>query len=369
MRIDAVEVLDVAMRMIEPFETSFGVEQDRHFSVVKVISDGVSGYGECVAMEGPFYNEETVVSAKDVIVRFLVPRIIGKEFAHPSELEPVFRSVRRNFMAKSAVETALWDLHGRLTEQSLAELLGGVKTRVDVGISIGLQPSIDQLMVKVDGYITQGFKRIKIKIKPGSDIELVQAIRDEFGDVPLMVDANSAYGLSDVELLRSLDDFGLMMIEQPLAHDDIYHHAQLAREISTPICLDESITSLDDLDLALALGACSIVNLKVPRVGGLSASLAIEQRCRDEGIALWCGGSLESGIGRLVNLAVTSLPGFTLPGDTAPSARYFHRDVLVDPVEFAAPGEIAVPSRPGIGVEVDHDVLAGYTLGRLRFEA
>jgi O-succinylbenzoate synthase len=368
-RIDAIEVLDVAMRLIEPFETSFGVEQDRRFSVVKLTSDGVSGFGECVAMEGPFYNEETVTSARDVIIHHLIPQLVGRTIDHPTELEPIFRAIRRNYMAKSAVETAAWDLYGQLTHRSLADLLGGVKSRVEVGISIGLQPSIDQLLTKVDGYLEQGFKRIKIKIKPGSDIELVRAIRLEFGDVPLMVDANSAYSLDDVTLLRLLDGYDLMMIEQPLAHDDIYYHAELARQISTPICLDESITSIDDLELALALRACSIVNLKVPRVGGLSASLAIEQRCRDAGIGLWCGGSLESGIGRLVNLAVASLPGFILPGDTAPSARYFHRDVLVEPVTFASPGEIAVPSRPGIGVEVDEEALSGFTVGRHRFDA
>jgi O-succinylbenzoate synthase len=362
MRIDAIEVRRLSLEMVEPFTTSFGTEATKNVIVVFVTSGDLVGVGECGASDAPFYSEETNASVCDILERFIIPATIGRTFSDPWEFTELFRGIRLNEMAKSTVETALWDLFAQEDGKSLASYLGGTKTEIPVGISVGIQSSLDVLVERVAHYRNAGYRRIKIKIKPGYDLEPVRSLREAFPDLDLMVDANSAYRLDDVETLMRLDRYDLMMIEQPLEAGDILNHSELARELSTPICLDESIRNLTNLQQAHRIGACSIVNLKIARVGGLAEALRIEQYCRDWGIGLWCGGLLETGIGRLYNIALTALEGFSLPGDTAPSARYFDRDVLVNPVVFSRPGYLGVPQGVGLGVDVDRDRIEEITV-------
>jgi O-succinylbenzoate synthase len=348
--------------MVEPFTTSFGTEAVKNVILAFVTSGDRVGVGECGASEAPFYSEETNASVADILQRYVVPTLLGRSFESPWEISPLFSGIRLNEMAKATIETAIWDLFAQGAGTSLAAYLGGSKSEIPVGISVGIQPSLDALVAKVDQYREAGYQRIKIKIKPGYDVEPVRALRESFPNMPLMVDANSAYGLGDVELLQRLDPFDLMMIEQPLGAGDLIDHAELANQLATPICLDESIRSVDDLRRAHKVGACTVVNLKIARVGGLAEALRIERFCRENGLDLWCGGLLETGVGRLYNIALTSLDGFTLPGDTAPSARYFDRDVLLEPVVFSRPGYLSVPQGLGAGAALDTDRLGEITV-------
>ncbi len=349
MKIERVEVREVHLPLRHPFETSFARTERKEFLLVAASADGITGYGECVADEDPYYLPETNGTIWHVLERFLIPLVLKTDLRHPREVQAALARVRGHEMAKAALEMAIWELHARREGQPLAKVLGGEKTHVEAGVSIGLQDDEGTLLRKVEAEIAAGYRRIKIKIKPGRDRDLVRAIRARFGAVPLMVDANSAYTLDDVALLRELDAFGLMMIEQPLSWDDIVDHAALQRELRTPICLDESIHSADDARRALDLGACRLVNIKAGRVGGLLSSLAIHDLCRARGVPVWCGGMLESGIGRLANVHLQTLPGFSLPGDTSASARYFEEDLIDPPVVVSADGRIAVPTGPGIG--------------------
>jgi len=352
MKVDRVEVRELALPLRHPFETSFGRTTRKEFLLVAVSADGVTGYGECVADRDPYYLPETNGTVAHVLDEFLIPLLLNLEIAHPRDVWPGLARVRGHEMAKAALEMAVWELWARREGKPLGRVLGGERSTIEAGVSVGLQDDEAALVGKVETEIAAGYRRIKIKIKPGHDVSLVRALRARFGDVPLMVDANSAYTLDDVAVLRELDPMGLMMIEQPLAWSDIVDHAALQRELRTPICLDESIRSPDDARHALDLGACRVINIKAGRVGGFATSLAVHDLCRARDVPVWCGGMLESGIGRLANVHLQTLPGFSLPGDTSASARYFEEDLVDPPVVVSAEGRIAVPDGPGIGHEI-----------------
>jgi O-succinylbenzoate synthase len=352
MKIERIEVRRLSLPLRFPFETSFGRTTAKDFLLVCVSSDGVTGYGECVADDDPYYLPETNGTVLHVLRDFLAPLVLGREIAHPRELRALFARVRGHEMAKAALEMAVYELEARRERVPLHRVLGGRSGTIGSGVSIGLQKSIGDLLEKVAVEREAGYRRIKIKIKPGHDLQLLAAIRAQNPDLPLMVDANSAYTLTDTSLLREMDAFKLMMIEQPLAFDDIVDHATLQPQLETSICLDESIHSAEDTRRALQLGACRVVNIKVGRVGGFAEAIAIHDLCRARGVPVWCGGMLESGIGRLANVHLQTLPGFTLPGDTSASARYFEEDLIDPPVVVMPQGTIAVPEAPGIGHEI-----------------
>ncbi|HYI10157.1 MAG TPA: o-succinylbenzoate synthase [Thermoanaerobaculia bacterium] len=370
MQIRRVELREIHLALLHPFETSSGRTTERHVIVVRVEDgDGGEGWGECVADENPYYSEEWTESAWAVMTRFLAPLLVAAPVASAGSVDGVFAHVRGNRMAKAALETACWDLEARSRNLPLWQLLGGSRIEIASGVSIGLQPTTDALLERVRHELEAGYQRIKIKIKPGHDLELVRAVRGEFPEVPLMVDANSAYRLRDAALLRELDRWNLMMIEQPLAHDDIAEHAKLQRQLSTPICLDESIRSSDDARHAIELGACRIINIKLGRVGGLTEARRVEQVCRENGIPVWCGGMLEAGIGRAHNIALSTLEGFSLPGDVSASARYWEEDIIDPPVTVSPRGTIFPPSGPGIGFAVKRDRVEMLTARKAVIEA
>ncbi|RKN81938.1 o-succinylbenzoate synthase [Paenibacillus ginsengarvi] len=363
MKIEKVELRVLSMPLKAPFETSFLRFAEKECVFVTVYSDGVKGYGESVAFPSPHYNEETTETVWHMLERFLIPVLLGKELEKPEDVARLMAPIRRNYMAIAALEGAVWDAYSKQQGLSLAEALGGHKREIDVGVSIGIEPTIGHVLRNVDKFLQEGYKRIKVKIKPGFDIRLIEAIRKQFGDdIQLMADANSAYTLQDADLLKQLDPYKLLMIEQPLAHDDIIDHAELQRQLETPICLDESIHTVEDARKAIQLGSCKIVNIKVGRVGGLTHSRAIHDLCQEHGIPVWCGGMFETGVGRAHNIALTSLPNFTLPGDTSASSRYWVQDIVEPGVEFIRPGTLAVPAGAGIGYEVGERTLDRYTL-------
>lgn len=344
------------MPLLHPFETSLGRTTERHIILVRVEDEeGREGWGECVADESPYYSEEWTESAWSALETFLAPLIVRTSFEHAEEIDAIFGHIRGNRMAKAAIETACWDLEAHRRNLPLWQLLGGTRKEVTSGVSIGLQPAIDALLAKIDRELAAGYQRIKIKIKPKHDLELVKAVRARFPKIKLMVDANSAYRIEDAPLLRELDRFDLMMIEQPLAHDDLADHARLQKQIATPICLDESIRSSADARLAIELGACRVINIKLGRVGGHTEVRRTESVCREQGIPVWSGGMLEAGIGRAHNIAISTLAGFTLPGDVSASARYWEEDIIDPPVVVTDRGTIVPPSAPGIGFRVKRD--------------
>jgi O-succinylbenzoate synthase len=348
-KVERVEVRRLSLPLRHPFETSFARTTEKTFLLLSVSAQGATGYGEGVADDDPYYLPETNATVFHVLRDFLVPLLFTLDIDHPRALLPAFSRVRGHEMAKAALEMAVWDLHARLVGEPLARVLGGVKPTIESGVSIGLQPSTEALLENVAREVAAGYRRIKIKIKPGVDRAPTAAVRGRFPQVPLMVDANSAYTLADVALFHDLDRERLMMVEQPLAWDDIVDHAALQRQIRTAVCLDESIRSAEDARRALDLGSCRIINIKPGRVGGFAASLAIHDLCRSRAVPVWCGGMLESGIGRLANVHLQALPGFTLPGDTAASARYFEEDLVDPPVTVSREGTITVPAGPGLG--------------------
>jgi len=352
--IESIELREIRLPLINFFETSFGRTTERRIPLVKVIdSDGVDGWGECTAGEGPFYSEEWTESAWSTLKDFLAPMIVGKSFESPEQIWDFLKPVRGNRMAKAALETACWDLDAKRANRPLWKHIGGVKSEISCGVSIGIQDTPEVLMEKIEKELAAGYQRIKMKIKPGWDLKIVEHVRKSFPDMLLMADANSAYTLSDAPLFRELDRFKLMMIEQPLAYDDIFDHAVLQQQIETPICLDESIRSSADARNAIKLDACRIINLKLGRVGGHAQAKTVEHVCREKQIPVWCGGMLESGVGRAHNIAMATLPGFTLPGDISASARYWQQDIISPPVTVNARGTIVVSDKPGIGYEVD----------------
>jgi O-succinylbenzoate synthase len=351
-KLDRIEVRRLRLPLLHPFETSFGRTTVKEFLLLAASADGVTGYGECVADTDPFYLPETTGTAFHVLRDFLVPMALRLDLAHARDLWPALARVRGHEMAKAALEMAVWELQARREGKPLHALLGGRGGTIEAGVSIGLQADDQVLVDRVAAEAAAGYRRIKIKIKPGRDVASTAAVRRRFPDIPLMVDANSAYTLDDVTLLEELDRFALMMVEQPLAWDDVVDHAALQRAIKTAVCLDESIRSADDARHAADLGACRIVNIKAGRVGGFTSSIAVHDLCRSRGIPVWCGGMLESGIGRLANVHLQTLPGFTLPGDTSASARYFAEDLVDPPVTVSRDGTVAVPEGPGIGHEI-----------------
>jgi O-succinylbenzoate synthase len=364
MKIERVEVRELSLPLRHPFETSFGRTTRKEFLLVAVSAGGVTGYGECVADRDPYYLPETNGTVWAILGEFLVPLLQSLDLAHPRDVWPGLARVRGHEMAKAALEMAVWELWARRENAPLHHVLGGTKKAIEAGVSVGLQEDEAALLRKVDAEVAAGYRRIKIKIKPGHDVALVRALRERFGAVPLMVDANSAYTLDDAPVLQALDAFSLMMIEQPLAWSDIVDHAALQAELRTPLCLDESIRSADDARHALALGACRVINIKAGRLGGFTSSLAVHDLCRARGVPVWCGGMLESGIGRLANVHLQTLPGFALPGDTSASARYFEEDLVDPPVVVSSQGLIAVPDGPGIGHEIVWPRVERATVGR-----
>jgi O-succinylbenzoate synthase len=350
------------------FETSFGRIHEKHFIIVRVDGGGAAGYGECVAEQDPYYSAETNDTVWHIIADFVAPRVLGTAFSHPREVFPALKAIRGHHMAKAAVEMAAWDLYARQRGEPLAHALGGSRDRIASGVSIGIQDSLDDLARKVETELAAGYRRIKIKIKPGWDIDAVEMIRRRFGSIPLMVDANAAYTVADADHLARLDPFDLMMIEQPLDYDDIADHAALQRRLKTPICLDESIHSVAAAREAIASGACRIINIKPGRVGGFTESIRLHDLCAQHGIPVWHGGMLESGIGRAANIHLSTLPNFSLPGDIAGSKRYFNPDLIDPPIEVAADGTIAVPAGPGLGVTIREDRVERATLRRAKFE-
>lgn len=360
MNIEKITMRKMNLKLKFPFQTSFGTQTEREFIIVEVRDGENVGYGECVVSSRPLYSEETVKTAWHILEDFLIPAVLKKEIDHPDEISVLFKPIRRNNMAKSALEGAVWDLYAKKRGISLAAALGGEKKKIDVGISIGIQKSLDELLKVIEGHVQEGYKRFKLKIKPGRDLAVLEGVRKHFPDLKIMADANSAYTLKDIDLFKSFDPLNLMMIEQPLSHDDIIDHAKLQAEINTPICLDESIHSVEDARKAIELGSCKIINLKIGRVGGLTEAKKIHDYCADHGIPLWCGGMLESGIGRAHNVAITSLSNFKLPGDTAASSRYWEEDII-SPEVIVNDGQITIPEEPGIGYQPVASLIEKYT--------
>jgi O-succinylbenzoate synthase len=352
MKIERIELRHVKLELVAPFETSMGIETHEEHIIVRVDSEGLTGWGESVAEGTPFYSPETVQTAWHVLKDFFIPDILGKDLTSVDQAIELWDRVRGHRMAKAGLESALWDLFAKSKGISLSAALGGSRTRINVGVSIGLQSSPEVLLRKVDGYLKEGYQRIKIKIAPGRDLQLVKAIRSQYPDILLQVDANSAYELSDVDLFRAMDNEGLSLIEQPLGYDDIYEHSKLQRELKTSICLDESIHSLADTKAAIELGSCRIINIKPGRVGGFTESIKIHNYCQAHQIPVWHGGMLESGIGRAGNVALASLQNFVLPGDISASSRYYTEDIVDPPFVVASDGTMEVPTAPGIGVTV-----------------
>lgn len=368
MKMTEITIRHLRMKLKSPFSTSFGTMTKKDFLLLEVKDeDGTIGWGESVAFAAPWYTEETMQTNWHMLEDFIIPLLLHKEIKHPDEVSELFAPIRRNNMAKASIEGAIWDIYAQQQNQSLAQVLGGTKDKIEVGISIGIQPSIDDLIAVVDRSLKQGYKRMKVKIKPGWDVNVIRALREAFPDTPIMADANSAYTLDDIDLLKQLDEFDLMMIEQPLAVDDIMEHGKLQKELQTPICLDESICSFEDAKKAVELGSTKVINIKIGRVGGISEAKKIHDYCASKGIPVWCGGMLEAGIGRAHNIALTSLSNFTLPGDTSGSNRYWEKDIIT-PEVIAKDGYIEVPKKSGIGYEVDMEAVEAFTVSQKHYK-
>lgn len=362
MHIDSLSLYHLRMPLVSPFETSFGRITHRECLLIILRSEGLEGYGECVADRDPGYSYETSGTAWHVIKEFIAPLILGKEIADAADFQRRVSGIRGHPLAKAGLEMAIWDLIGKREGRSLASLLGGVRDKVEVGVSIGIQESPQALLRVVESYLEQGYRRVKIKIKPGRDVEDATLVRRRFPDLRLQVDANSAYTLESAQALRPLDDLNLLLIEQPLYEDDIWEHHKLQREFRTPICLDESILSARHARFALEVDACRVINIKAARVGGLSEAVAVHDLCREKGIPVWCGGMLETGVGRASNLALASLPGFTLPGDISASDRYYARDITHERFTLNPDSTITVPEKPGLGVTLDWQTVRLFSL-------
>lgn len=372
MRIERIDLIHISQMLVSPFVTSFGPQQKRDCLLVTIHSDGLAGWGECVATNDPGYSYETVGTAWHILADFLIPALVGRTLAGPEELAPALKFVRGHPLAKAALDQAVWDLSAQRDGLSLAAKLAapyveGPRDRVKVGVSIGIQPSIERTLDVIQGYYDDGYRRIKLKIKPGHDLPLAEAARGAFPDLPIMLDANSAYTLADAPVFRAMDDLNLLMLEQPLGYEDIYDHSLLRPQIASPLCLDESIHSADHARFALAIGACDIINVKPSRVAGWTEARRIHDLCRAAGMPLWVGGMLETGVGRAAQLALASLPGFTLPGDISATDRYYEHDITEPFVLNREDSTITVPSGPGLGVTVDQRQLEAVTIRRETF--
>ncbi len=360
--LEALELTRIVLPLVAPFRTSFGTQTKREVLLVRALTSVGQGWGECVALKDPLYSSEYVDTADHVIRHHLVPRLFRASTLSAEGVAPILKDVIGHRMAKAALEMAILDAQLRHAGQSLASYMGAERAEIECGVSVGIQPSIPLLLAVVEDYLAQGYRRIKLKIEPGWDVEPVRAVRQQFGnDIRLQVDANSAYTLADTAHLQELDRFSLLLVEQPFSEEQLLAHAELARLIETPVCLDESITSAQVAADAIALGACEVVNIKPGRVGGYLEAMRIHQLCLEQRVPVWCGGMLETGIGRAANIALAALPGFTLPGDVSASDRYYHRDIT--PPFVMRKGMMQVPRGPGLGVDVLPDVLDSVTVG------
>jgi len=362
MNIELIAIRELKMRLKAPFETSFGVTHNRRILLVEVVADGVSGWGEVTTGETPSYNPETTDTAWHVISDFIAPLLTGKSIASAADVASLLAGIRGHEMAKAGVENALWDIEAQQKRLPLAKLVGGSWDEIRCGVSLGIRENPEALVKKVAEEVGNGYQRIKLKIKPGKDLEYVAAVRKEFPETQLSVDANSAYTLEDTEHLQKLDAFHLLMIEQPLRWDDIHSHAKLQKQIETAICLDECINSVNDAQAAIESGACRIINIKLGRVGGHSSARKVHDMCWQNNIPVWCGGMLEAGVGRAHNIAMSTLPNFTLPGDVSASARYWDEDIIDPEVEVTPQGTIRVPTTPGLGYKVKRELVEKLTV-------
>jgi O-succinylbenzoate synthase len=362
MKIEHIALRELRMRLKAPFETSFGVTQERRVLLVEVVVDGVTGWGEITALETPSYNSETTDTAWNIFSDHIAPIVVGQNVSTAEELPHLLESIRGHRMAKAGVENALWDAEAQQKATPLWKLLGGAQQEITCGVSLGIRENPESLLRKVEEELACGYRRIKLKIKPGKDLDFIAAVRNKFPNILLSVDANSAYRLEDTEHLRKFDDFNLLMIEQPLEWDDIYSHARLQTKIRTAICLDECINNDRHAVGAIESGACKIVNIKLGRVGGHTSARKVHNACRERGVPVWCGGMLESGVGRAHNIAMSTLPGFTLPGDVSASQRYWSQDIIEPEVEVSPDGTITAPSSSGLGYELNHELINRLTV-------
>jgi O-succinylbenzoate synthase len=363
MKIDRVTLRQIRMPLVHFFETSFSRTYERDIILVEVQGEGISGWGEVTAGENPFYNEEWTNSAWPLLRDYAVPRVLGRELQSAADVDPLTRHIRGHKMARGGLEVAIWDLEARLAGVPLwKQIGGGARREIPCGVSIGIQDSVEQLIDKIGRELADGYQRIKMKIKPGWDVEVIRKVREAFPAIKLMADANSAYTLADAGRLAQLDEFYLMMIEQPLSHDDIIDHAELQARLQTPICLDECIRTAHHAEQAVKLRACGIINIKLGRVGGFAEARRVHDVAQAAGIPVWCGGMLEAGIGRAHNIALATLPNFVLPGDVSASKRYWKRDIIEPAVETTAQGTIAIRDEPGFGYALDHDFIRGITV-------
>ncbi|UCG25297.1 MAG: o-succinylbenzoate synthase [Chloroflexota bacterium] len=375
MIIEQVDLYFVSQELVSPFVTSFGQQLERQCLILALRADGLTGWGECPANSSPGYSYETSGTAWHILTQFLIPAVLGRDLERPEQVRDWMRSVRGHPLAKAAIDQAAWDLVAQRDGLSLAAKLAepypeGPKRRVKVGVSIGIQPTIDDTLIVIQKQLDQGYGRIKLKIRPGHDLELARAARKAFPDTAIMLDANSAYQLEDSAVFQGMDDLELLMIEQPLGYEDIYDHSRLRPLIGSPLCLDESIHSADHARYALAIGACDIVNIKPARVSGWTEAREVHDLCRQHGMPVWCGGMLETGIGRAAQLALASLPGFTLPGDISATERYYAEDIAKpDFILNAEDSTITVPVGPGLGIAVDMERLQGCSLRQEHFRA
>jgi O-succinylbenzoate synthase len=362
MRIDAIVLREIGMPLVEPFQTSFGTTTQRRVLLVQVHAEGYTGWGECVAGEHPYFSEESIDTAWVVLLNELAPMLAAAEIENAGSCARIMGRVRGNRMAKAALENAVWDLEAQMLQQPLARLLGGVRETIPCGVSIGIQPTLEELMAKIERELAAGYQRIKLKCRPGWDVNVLEAVRKRWPDIMLSVDANSAYRLKDLDHLVTFDRFGLLMIEQPLWADDFYYHSMLQKRLDTAVCLDESIRNRRDALAAIDMESCRIINIKNGRVGGFGESIAVHNAAEERGIPVWCGGMLETGIGRSHNIALSSLENFQLPGDVSASRRYWAEDIIEPEVEVSPQGEITVPTTPGRGFEVKEQMVARLTV-------
>ena len=369
MRIDAIFLREIRLPLVQPFQTSFGTTTERRILLVELRGEGLVGWGECVAGEHPYFSEETIDTAWLVIQQELGPMLASADPDHGGKCPGIFRRVRGHRMAKAALENAVWDLEAQMKGVPLAALLGGSREVIDCGVSIGIQPSLEKQLAEVEKELAAGYQRIKLKCKPGWDVKIFEAVRHRWPEITLSCDANSAYRLNDSDHLVSFDEFSLLMIEQPLWADDFYFHSMLQKRLNTPICLDESIRNRRDALAAIEMESCRIINIKNGRVGGFSEAIAVHNAAQERGIPVWCGGMLETGIGRSHNIALSSLDNFSLPGDVSASKRYWKEDIIEPEVEVSSVGQIKVPDIPGRGFEVRTDLIERLTIRREEIRA
>jgi O-succinylbenzoate synthase len=369
MRIDSIVLREIRMPLVEPFVTSFGETTDRRVLLAEINAEGLVGWGECVAGEHPYFSSESIDTAWVVLLQELAPMLASSPVEHGGDCPKIFKRVRGNPMAKAALENAVWDLEAQIEKAPLYELLGGTRKRIACGVSIGMQPTMEQQLRKVEREVNAGYQRIKLKCQPGWDVEMLEAVRKRWPKIMLSVDANSAYRMRDFDHLVNFDRFNLLMIEQPLWADDFYYHSMLQKRLETAICLDESIRNRRDALAAIDMESCRIINIKNGRVGGFSEAIAVHNAAMERGIPVWCGGMLETGIGRAHNIALSSLPGFTLPGDVSASKRYWAEDIIEPEVEVSSKGEITVPTSAGRGFEVKTGLVEKLTVRREEIRA